>query len=81
MKRCAWANSSISEKEYHDNEWGSPVHDDPLLFEFLILEGAQAGLSWSTILNKREGYRKAFADFDVEKVACFSSKNIERNIK
>lgn len=78
MIRCAWANSSISEKEYHDNEWGSPVHDDQILFEFLILEGAQAGLSWSTILNKREGYRKAFVNFDVEKVARFSSEKIER---
>ena len=60
--------------EYHDREWGVPVHDDRLLFEFLILEGAQAGLSWSTILARREGYRKAFANFDVRKVARFDDK-------
>ena len=63
---------------YHDEEWGVPVHDDRLQFEFLILEGAQAGLSWSTILNKREGYREAFADFDVEKVARFDKRKVER---
>ncbi len=61
---------------YHDDEWGSPEHDDRRLFEFLILEGAQAGLSWSTILNKREGYRKAFADFDPIKVSRYSDKKI-----
>ena len=60
MRRCEWANASVLAQEYHDEEWGRPVHDDRLLFEFLILEGAQAGLSWSTILKKREGYRKAF---------------------
>jgi DNA-3-methyladenine glycosylase I len=63
---------------YHDYEWGVPVHDDRTQFEFLILEGAQAGLSWSTILNKREGYREAFADFDVEKVARFDRRKVER---
>jgi len=63
---------------YHDEEWGVPVHDDRKQFEFLILEGAQAGLSWSTILNKREGYREAFADFDVEKVARFNRRTVER---
>ena len=64
--------------EYHDKEWGVPVYDDRRQFEFLLLEGAQAGLSWSTILNKREGYRKAFADFDVEKVARFTQKRVEK---
>src|SRR5882672_8903109 len=71
--RCAWA-STPQMAAYHDNEWGVPVHDDRLLFEFLILEGAQAGLSWSTILARREGYRKAFANFDVRKVARFDEK-------
>ncbi len=64
--------------EYHDTEWGVPVYDDSVLFEFLILEGAQAGLSWSTILNKRDGYRKLFADFDVQKVARFTPKRIAK---
>jgi DNA-3-methyladenine glycosylase I len=63
---------------YHDEEWGVPVHDDRRQFEFLILEGAQAGLSWSTILNKRAGYREAFADFDVERVARFDKRRVER---
>jgi len=76
MKRCEWANASVLEKEYHDKEWGRPVHDDRLLFEFLILEGAQAGLSWSTILNKREGYRKAFDNFQANKVARYTKKKI-----
>jgi DNA-3-methyladenine glycosylase I len=66
---------------YHDEEWGVPVHDDRRQFEFLILEGAQAGLSWSTILNKREGYREAFVDFDVEKVARFDRRKVERLMK
>ena len=64
MKRCDWANASAKEIEYHDNEWAVPVHDDRLLFEMLILEGAQSGLSWSTILQKRAGYLKAFDNFD-----------------
>ena len=68
---------SLDYIEYHDKEWGVPVYDDRVQFEFLLLEGAQAGLSWSTILNKRDGYRKAFADFDVEKVARFTKKRIE----
>ena len=70
-KRCPWSNSGLSEAyvRYHDEEWGVPVHDDRKQFEFLILEGAQAGLSWSTILNKRAGYREAFEDFDAERVA------------
>jgi DNA-3-methyladenine glycosylase I len=71
--RCDWARKPL-DIEYHDREWGTPVHDDRLLFEFLILEGAQAGLSWSTILAKREGYRKAFANFDARKVARFDEK-------
>jgi DNA-3-methyladenine glycosylase I len=79
VKRCRWAEG-VSENyiEYHDTEWGVPVRDDRVQFEFLILEGAQAGLSWSTILNKRAGYRKHFADFDVQKVARFTPKRIEK---
>ncbi len=72
LKRCAWAQGSELEQIYHDTEWGVPQHDDIRLFEFLILEGAQAGLSWSTILRKREHYRKAFAGFDPLKVARFT---------
>jgi len=75
--RCAWARTPAS-IAYHDNEWGVPVHDDRVLFEFLVLEGAQAGLSWETILAKRENYRKAFAGFDPEKVARFTSSRIEK---
>jgi len=79
MKRCDWVSAGdlISER-YHDEEWGVPVHDDRVLFEFLVLEGAQAGLNWSTILKKREGYRKAFADFDPLQVAAFSNKKCEQ---
>ena len=78
-KRCAWAgDSSQNYIEYHDTEWGVPVRDDQVQFEFLTLEGAQAGLSWSTILNKRDGYRKLFADFDVQKVARFTPKRIDK---
>jgi DNA-3-methyladenine glycosylase I len=76
MKRCEWASATVLGQEYHDKEWGRPVHDDRLLFEFLILEGAQAGLSWSIILKKREGYRKAFDNFQVNKVARYSEKKI-----
>ena len=76
-KRCAWAKTDLS-IAYHDNEWGVPVHDDRKLFEFLILEGAQAGLSWEIILNKREGYRAAFSDFDPSKVAKYNERRIER---
>ena len=72
MKRCAWARSPAM-IEYHDREWGVPVHDDRVLFEFITLEGAQAGLSWETILNKRDAYRRAFADFDPARVARFSA--------
>lgn len=75
--RCGWCGADPLYVAYHDEEWGVPVFDDRTLFEFLILEGAQAGLSWSTILNKRDGYRKAFASFDVEKVARFTKKRIE----
>jgi DNA-3-methyladenine glycosylase I len=77
-KRCDWCLKFDEYIRYHDEEWGVPVHDDHVHFEFLILEGAQAGLSWSTILKKREGYRKAFSDFDPEKVARFSSSRIEK---
>jgi DNA-3-methyladenine glycosylase I len=72
--RCAWANGGPLEIEYHDTEWGVPSRDDRHLFEMLILEGAQAGLSWSTILRKRENYRKAFAGFDPVKVARFDAR-------
>ncbi|WP_298859804.1 DNA-3-methyladenine glycosylase I [uncultured Gimesia sp.] len=79
MVRCNWAEGvSPNYVEYHDEEWGVPVYDDRVQFEFLILEGAQAGLSWSTILNKRDGYRDAFADFDVLKVARFTKKRVEK---
>ena len=74
--RCSWAQGNQLEKDYHDTEWGVPVHDDKVLFEFLILEGAQAGLSWSTILNKREGYRKALDDFDVQKISKYGESKI-----
>lgn len=78
-KRCKWAEGSgPAYIEYHDAEWGVPVFDDRVQFEFLILEGAQAGLSWSTILNKRDGYRKLFAEFDVQKVARFTPKRIAK---
>ena len=76
--RCPWCLKFDQYITYHDEEWGVPVHDDLVHFEFLILEGAQAGLSWSTILKKREGYRKAFAGFDPEKVARFSDSKIEK---
>jgi DNA-3-methyladenine glycosylase I len=75
--RCTWAGTDPLYVDYHDTEWGVPVHDDGKLFEFLILEGAQAGLSWLTILKRRENYRKAFAGFFVEKVARFGEREIE----
>jgi DNA-3-methyladenine glycosylase I len=78
--RCPWATTEAM-IEYHDKEWGKPVHDDRKLFEFLILEGAQAGLSWSTILNRREGYRKAFHRFDPKKVAALKPTDIPRLMK
>jgi DNA-3-methyladenine glycosylase I len=78
LTRCAWAGSDPLYVDYHDKEWGVPVHDDRLLFEFLVLEGAQAGLSWLTILRKREGYRKAFAGFDPATVAAYGPADVER---
>ncbi len=78
MTRCEWANRSALEMSYHDNEWGVPIHDDRSLFEFLVLEGAQAGLSWSTILRKREGYRKAFDNFDAQKISRYSGYDISQ---
>src|SRR6478752_6303608 len=76
--RCGWCLKFDQYIRYHDEEWGKPVHDDVVHFEFLILEGAQAGLSWSTILKKREGYKKNFASFDPSKVAKFDEKRIEK---
>ena len=76
-KRCEWGNQSVLYQQYHDEEWGVPLHDDTRLFKFLILEGAQAGLSWETILKKREGYREAFDQFDTEKIAKYSDDKIE----
>jgi DNA-3-methyladenine glycosylase I len=76
-RRCAWARTPLG-ITYHDTEWGVPVHDDRILFEFLTLEGAQAGLSWETILGKREAYRDAFAGFDPARVARFTSARVER---
>jgi len=75
-KRCGWAESGPLETDYHDTEWGVPLHDDRGLFEFLLLEGAQAGLSWSTLLRKRNAYRKAFAGFDPVKVARFDARRM-----
>jgi DNA-3-methyladenine glycosylase I len=79
-RRCPWSYAGISPEyiRYHDEEWGVPVHDDRRHFEFLILEGAQAGLSWATILHKREGYRQAFANFDPEQVARFTQPDLDR---
>jgi len=79
--RCGWAGTDPSMIEYHDEVWGVPVHDDRKLFEFLTLEGAQAGLSWATILKRRDGYLKAFANFDVEKVARFGKRDVNRLLK
>jgi len=79
--RCGWASGGELTIRYHDDEWGVPVHDERTLFEFLILEGAQAGLSWNTILNKRENYRKAFAGFDPGRVAGFDRRKIERLLR
>ena len=75
MNRCNWAKDETN-TTYHDKEWGRPQHDDTKLFEFLILEGAQAGLSWTTILKRRDGYRKAFSDFDVLKVSKYTQKRV-----
>ncbi len=76
--RCSWATGDPAMVEYHDREWGVPVHDDRVLFEFLLLEGAQAGLSWQTILRKRDAYRRAFAGFRPERVARFSAADVRR---
>src|ERR687887_2376728 len=78
VRRCDWSEGDPLLVEYHDREWGVPVHDDRLLFEFLILEGAQAGLSWLTILRKRDAYRRAFARFDPKRVARFTATNVRR---
>jgi len=77
-KRCKWAGTDPVYIRYHDKEWGVPVHNDRKLFEFIILEGAQAGLSWITVLKRRAGYKKAFANFDAKKVARFNKKKIEK---
>ncbi len=80
--RCPWClNGNELYIHYHDTEWGVPAYDDQTQFEFLILEGAQAGLSWSTVLNKREGYREAFAGFDAERIARFGKRDVERLLK
>lgn len=82
LVRCTWClNGNDAYVAYHDTEWGVPAYDDATQFEFLILEGAQAGLSWSTILNKRQGYREAFANFDAERIARFGKREVERLLK
>jgi DNA-3-methyladenine glycosylase I len=78
MERCGWVTNDPIYIKYHDKEWGVPVHDDKKLFEFIILEGAQAGLSWLTILKRRPGYKNAFSNFDVEKVARYTPQKIEK---
>jgi DNA-3-methyladenine glycosylase I len=80
-QRCQWALNSPLEMAYHDDEWGVPVHDDRKLFEFLVLEGAQAGLSWATILKKREGYRRCFDHFDVARVASYDTGKVRKLLK
>jgi DNA-3-methyladenine glycosylase I len=75
--RCGWAGSTDSMRDYHDSEWGVPLHDDRALFEFICLEGAQAGLSWRTVLNKRDNYRRAFAAFDIARCARLTDRRIE----
>ncbi len=77
-KRCSWCGSDPLYVDYHDSEWGVPVRDDPTLFEFLVLEGAQAGLAWITVLRKREGYRKLFDGFDAQKIARYSDTRLEK---
>ncbi|TJY62027.1 DNA-3-methyladenine glycosylase I [Sinimarinibacterium sp. CAU 1509] len=78
LERCPWSTSTPEYRAYHDDEWGVPQHDDRVLFEFLILEGAQAGLSWRTILERRDSYRRAFADFDPVKLARFTDARLEK---
>ena len=79
--RCDWVNSDHKMQQYHDDEWGVPQHNDKKLFEMLTLEGAQAGLSWATILSRREGYRKAFKDFNVNLISKFTNRDIDRLMK
>ena len=81
MNRCAWTGANELMVAYHDTEWGAPLHDEQRLFEFLVLEGMQAGLSWSTILNKRENFRAAFHHFDVARVARYTQRDVERLLK
>ena len=80
LLRCAWANNSEMEAQYHDREWGVPVHDDRTLFEFLTLEGAQAGLSWRTVLAKRAGYTRVFLDYDLERLAALGDEDLEARL-
>ena len=80
VQRCSWATGSEAMQRYHDTEWGVPLHDDTKLFEFLVLEGAQAGLSWSTVLNKRDAYRKAFHGFDIARVARMTDAALEKRL-
>jgi DNA-3-methyladenine glycosylase I len=80
-RRCRWAEANALQIDYHDREWGVPVHDDRTFFEFLLLEGAQAGLAWDTILRKREHYRRAFADFDPRRVARFGARHVAMLLK
>lgn len=81
VQRCSWSTGSELEQNYHDTEWGVPLHDDTRLFEFVTLEGAQAGLSWVTVLKKRENYRKLFDGFEVEKVARYNKRKLESLLK
>lgn len=81
MKRCAWSGTDEQMIKYYDEEWGKPVHDDKTLFEFLVLETSQAGLSWRTILHRRHGYKRCFANFDYNKVAKFTKKDVEKLMK
>ena len=78
LYRCRWAQKDAHETHYHDTEWGVPLHDDQKWFEFLVLDAAQAGLSWRTVLHKREGYRKAFDQFDPQKVAAYTAQDFDR---
>ena len=78
--RCAWAGSDVLMRDYHDTEWGVPLHDDRALFEFLCLEGAQAGLSWRTVLTKRDNYRKAFHNFEIARVAAMTDRELEKRL-
>jgi DNA-3-methyladenine glycosylase I len=78
MNRCSWSNSSPLMIAYHDTEWGVPVHEDGKLFEFIVLDGMQAGLSWTTILNKRENFRRAFEGFDPARIARYGAKDVRR---